>query len=56
MTHFINGQWLAGGAEGFSKRNPVSGETLWQGKAAAPDQRAPRFPPGHVCLLPNDRP
>ncbi|ORM74010.1 succinylglutamate-semialdehyde dehydrogenase [Pantoea wallisii] len=40
MTHFINGQWLAGGAEGFNKQNPVSGETLWQGKAAAPDQVA----------------
>lgn len=35
MTHFINGQWVTGGAESFSKHNPVTGETLWQGKAAS---------------------
>ncbi|MBK0090617.1 succinylglutamate-semialdehyde dehydrogenase [Erwinia sp. S59] len=34
MTHFINGQWLTGGAEALTKQNPVNGETLWQGRAA----------------------
>lgn len=40
MTHFINGQWLTGGADAFSKQNPVSGETLWQGKSASASQVA----------------
>ncbi|QDY41746.1 succinylglutamate-semialdehyde dehydrogenase [Candidatus Pantoea soli] len=40
MTHFINGQWQPGGADAFSKHNPVSGEMLWQGNAAAPAQVA----------------
>jgi len=40
MTHFIQGQWLTGGADAFSKQNPVTGETLWQGKAASGSQVA----------------
>ena len=35
MTHFIQGEWQTGGADAFSKLNPVTGETLWQGKAAS---------------------
>ncbi|MGE9552209.1 succinylglutamate-semialdehyde dehydrogenase [Erwinia amylovora] len=38
MTHCINGQWLTGGGESFDKRDPVSGELLWQGKAASTGQ------------------
>jgi succinylglutamic semialdehyde dehydrogenase len=40
MTHFINGQWVTGGADALNKQNPVSGETLWQGKAASGSQVA----------------
>lgn len=40
MTHFINGQWLTGGAEALTKQNPVNGETLWQGRAATGAQVA----------------
>ena len=40
MTHCINGQWLAGSGERFSKTNPVGGEVLWAGNAAAADQVA----------------
>ncbi len=40
MTHFIQGEWQTGGAEAFSKSNPVTGETLWQGKAASAAQVA----------------
>lgn len=32
MTHLINGQWLAGESDHFSKQDPVSGDTLWQGR------------------------
>lgn len=38
MTHCINGQWLTGGGDNFSKTDPVSGELLWQGKAATAGQ------------------
>lgn len=38
MTHFIEGQWLAGAGESFSKSDPVNGELLWQGKAASTAQ------------------
>lgn len=40
MTHFINGQWVTGGADALNKHNPVTGETLWQGKAASGAQVA----------------
>lgn len=40
MSLWINGQWLNGNGEGFEKTNPVSGETLWQGKAADAQQVA----------------
>ncbi|WFL69048.1 succinylglutamate-semialdehyde dehydrogenase [Pantoea sp. X85] len=40
MTHFIQGQWVTGGADALNKLNPVSGETLWQGKAASAAQVA----------------
>lgn len=38
MTHCIEGQWLTGAGENFSKLDPVSGELLWQGKAASVGQ------------------
>lgn len=38
MTHCINGQWITGSAEEFSKTDPVDGVLLWQGKAASADQ------------------
>ncbi len=38
MTHCINGQWLTGSGESFTKCDPVSGELLWQGKAASHSQ------------------
>ena len=38
MTHFINGQWLIGSGESITKHDPVSGELLWQGKAAGTSQ------------------
>jgi len=38
MTHLINGQWLAGESDHFSKQDPVSGDTLWQGCAASSEQ------------------
>ncbi|MFH8134342.1 succinylglutamate-semialdehyde dehydrogenase [Pantoea osteomyelitidis] len=40
MTHLINGQWLTGSAEAFSKTDPLQGEILWQGKAASSSQVA----------------
>lgn len=40
MTHFIQGQWVTGGADALKKHNPVTGETLWQGKAASAAQVA----------------
>ncbi|MFQ3788900.1 succinylglutamate-semialdehyde dehydrogenase [Halomonas sp. A29] len=36
----IGGRWLQGEATGFTKRDPVSGETLWQGAAASDNQVA----------------
>ncbi|KAB8307447.1 succinylglutamate-semialdehyde dehydrogenase [Erwinia endophytica] len=38
MTHCINGQWLTGGGDSFSKLDPVNGALLWQGKAASKEQ------------------
>ena len=38
MTHYINGQWLTGSGENFTRRDPVSSELLWQGKAASASQ------------------
>ena len=32
MTHCINGQWIAGGGESFSKADPVDGAPLWGGR------------------------
>ena len=40
MTHWINGQWLSGRGETFSKLDPVDGVTLWQGQAASAEQVA----------------
>ncbi|TCV99702.1 succinylglutamate-semialdehyde dehydrogenase [Biostraticola tofi] len=34
MTHFIDGQWIAGQGPHWLKTNPVSGETIWQGRQA----------------------
>ncbi|MEQ4532577.1 MAG: succinylglutamate-semialdehyde dehydrogenase, partial [Mixta sp.] len=34
MTHYINGQWLDGQGESFSKTDPVDGARLWQGNSA----------------------
>ncbi|MGR2739371.1 succinylglutamate-semialdehyde dehydrogenase [Billgrantia sp. Q4P2] len=36
----IGGRWQSGEATGFTKRDPVSGETLWQGAAASDSQVA----------------
>lgn len=38
MTLCINGNWLAGEEEQFSKTNPVSGALLWQGHGASEAQ------------------
>ncbi|KGT94845.1 succinylglutamate-semialdehyde dehydrogenase [Erwinia typographi] len=38
MMHCIEGQWLTGAGENFSKLDPVSGELLWEGKAASAAQ------------------
>lgn len=40
MTQWINGTWTAGRGEVMQKHNPVSGELLWQGAAASPEQVA----------------
>lgn len=40
MSLWINGQWLNGNGAQFEKANPVSGETLWQGRAADAEQVA----------------
>jgi succinylglutamic semialdehyde dehydrogenase len=34
MTHYINGHWLDGQGESFSKTDPVDGTRLWQGNSA----------------------
>jgi succinylglutamic semialdehyde dehydrogenase len=31
---FINQQWVTGAGQAFSSRNPATGESLWQGRAA----------------------
>jgi succinylglutamic semialdehyde dehydrogenase len=38
MTHCINGQWIAGSGESFSKNDPVDGTPLWRGNAADAQQ------------------
>ncbi|WP_312393813.1 succinylglutamate-semialdehyde dehydrogenase [Mixta calida] len=43
MTHCINGQWIAGGGESFSKADPVDGAPLWRGNAADAQQVAAAF-------------
>ena len=35
---FINGQWLAGSGTEFSSLNPTTGEAVWTGGAASPEQ------------------
>lgn len=35
---FINGQWLAGSGAEFSSLNPTTGEAVWTGGAASPEQ------------------
>lgn len=40
MTHMINGQWQPGEGAIFTKTDPVSGKTLWQGNAATAGQIA----------------
>ena len=34
MTLWINGDWITGQGASRVKRNPVSGEVLWQGNDA----------------------
>ena len=34
----IDGQWLSGDAEAFTKLDPITGAELWQGKAASAEQ------------------
>lgn len=38
MTHCINGQWLTGGGENLTKRDPVTGDVLWEGNTASVGQ------------------
>ncbi|MYL22368.1 succinylglutamate-semialdehyde dehydrogenase [Halomonas alkaliantarctica] len=40
QQQLINGAWIAGSAESFSKRDGVSGAELWQGNAASSEQVA----------------
>ena len=35
---FIGGQWVDGTAQAFDKRDPITGDTLWQARAAGDDQ------------------
>jgi len=34
----IDGRWIDGAAARFDKRNPISGDSLWQAAAASPEQ------------------
>lgn len=38
MTHHIDGQWSEGEGPELFSANPATGETLWQGRAASPNQ------------------
>ena len=38
MSNFINGVWVNGQGESLLKQNPVSGDLLWQGRAADEEQ------------------
>ncbi|MTD39830.1 succinylglutamate-semialdehyde dehydrogenase [Erwinia sp. CPCC 100877] len=38
MTHWINGHWQPGSGAPFHKLNPVTGERLWQGNSAGPQE------------------
>lgn len=38
MTHYINGAWQDGSGERFVSTNPATGEEIWAGNAATPDQ------------------
>ncbi len=38
MTHWINGHWQPGSGAPFHKMNPVTGERLWQGNSASPQE------------------
>ncbi len=40
MTQMINGEWLPGQGDALRKVDPVFGETLWHGEAAAAEQIA----------------
>jgi succinylglutamic semialdehyde dehydrogenase len=36
--HYINGEWVTGNAATFYSYNPVSGEIVWEGASADPEQ------------------
>lgn len=38
MTHWINGHWQPGSGAPFEKKDPVSGQELWQGNGASAQQ------------------
>ena len=40
MTYgaYIDGKWQDGKGEAFTSTDPATGETVWQGKAASPEQ------------------
>lgn len=59
MTLWINGDWITGQGASRVKRNPVSGEVLWQGNdadAAQVGQPVRRFRAGRGSHLLNVRP
>ena len=38
--NFINGEWRSGGGDMFASHDPASGDAIWSGEAAAPDDVA----------------
>lgn len=38
VSHYINGQWIAGQGDSFAASNPINGETIWQGQQATVDE------------------
>ena len=57
MTLWINGDWITGQGASRVKRNPVSGEVLWQGNDAdAVGQPVRRFRAGRGFHLLNVMP
>ena len=38
QKHFFGGEWIKGGTHMFESLSPITGEVLWEGPAAGPDQ------------------